>query len=285
MAFSDSHVHLNSYPQDKLESIFNQMKLKQVELVLNVGVTLKSFDEMTKMARDHEGVLLAVGIHPGRAMPLNTDVKKQLEELSLKPGIVAFGEIGVEYHGPDGSPTSKSKIDIQKEVFLYQLSLAKNMRLPVDIHYSMDAQDYIINIFRRDEYRSISGIAHGFQGTLKDLQAWLDIGFYISIGAESLGIWKTIKKAPPLSDEVIRAIPADRLLSETDSIFNGGMQQEIPLGGSTKMSQTFPKMQLEDRQPADVLKVVEKIGKMRGVSTAEIGNIMTQNLKHLLKIS
>ena len=69
MAFSDSHVHLNSYPQDKLESIFNQMKLKQVELVLNVGVTLKSFDEMTKMAQDHDGVLLAVGIHPGRAGP------------------------------------------------------------------------------------------------------------------------------------------------------------------------------------------------------------------------
>jgi TatD DNase family protein len=75
------------------------------------------------MAHSYKGVLLAVGIHPARAIPLTDEEKKQLEELTTKPGIAAFGEIGVEYHGPDGTPTPIPKIEMQKELFLYQLLL------------------------------------------------------------------------------------------------------------------------------------------------------------------
>lgn len=284
MAYSDSHVHLNSYPQNKLQSIFNEMEAKQVELVLNMGVTLENFEETAKIAKMHKGVLLAVGMHPARAIPLTTEVKKHIEEVSTKPGVVAFGEIGVEYHGPNGHPTPRPKIEIQKELFLYQISLARNAHLPVDIHYSMDAQDYIIDTLRSDKSHSLVGIAHGFQGTLKDLQSWLDIGFYISIGAESLGIWKTIKKAPPVSNEIMQAIPADRLLSETDSMFFGGTQYNLSATELDKMRQSF-EVKFGVRQPADVVKVVEKIAAMREVSTTEIGDITTHNLKRLLKIS
>jgi Tat protein secretion system quality control protein TatD with DNase activity len=128
----------------------------------------------------------------------------------------------------------------------------------------------------------VIGIAHAFQGTLNDLLAWLDIGCYISIGAESLGIWRTIKKAPPVSAEVIRAIPDDRLLIETDSMFHGEMLPASPPEESPKISQ-LPAGQIEYRQPADVLMVAEKIAVMRSVSPDDIGNLTTQNLKRLLK--
>ena len=219
MVYSDSHSHMHSYPTEKLESVLNEMKAKHVDLVLNVGMTLETSQETVNMAQKHSNLPAAVGIHPGMAVPLTEDVKKRLEELSSKPRVVAFGEIGIEYLGLDGRPIPISNIEIQKELFLYQVFLAKNAHLPVNIHYSMDAQDDIVAILRREK---CSGIAHAFQGTLKDLQAWLDIGFYISIGAESLGIRRTIKDAPPVSVKVVQAIPPGRLLTETDSMFRDG---------------------------------------------------------------
>jgi TatD DNase family protein len=149
MSYSDSHVHLDSYPPEKLKLVFDQMKAKQVELVLNVGSTLESSEKVVKMAHEYRNVRAAVGIHPGMAVPLTADIKKHLEELSIKSEVVAIGEIGIEYHGPDGRPKSNINIKMQEELFLYQLSLAGNAHLPVDIHYSMDAQEEILEILSR----------------------------------------------------------------------------------------------------------------------------------------
>lgn len=147
----------------------------------------------------------------------------------------------------------------------------------------MDAQDEIIEICRKYHNPALTGIAHGFQGTLKDLHAWLDLGFYISIGAESLNIWRSIKKAPPVSIEVMRAIPAERLLTETDCMFF----EEVPHGVLPGSPDKAPPAELEMvyKQPADVLRVAEKIAEMRGESPVEIGKTATQNLKRLLKVT
>lgn len=282
MVYSDSHSHLDSYPPENLESVFAQMNAKHVDLVLNVGTNLKTSENAIRIAHIHDNVFAAVGIHPGMAVSLSSDIKAKLEELTSKPKVVALGEIGIEYHGPGGRPLSN--MEIQKELFIYQLSIARNIHLPVNIHYSMDAQADIIEIIHHEKSPSVAGIAHAFQGTLQDLQAWLDIGFYISVGAESLGIWKTIKDAPPLTAEVVVAIPEDRLLTETDSMFWGGMPSSSSESSTNRTLQPSFQIEYGTRQPADVLKVTEKIAMMRGVSKEAIGNMATENLKRVLKL-
>lgn len=285
MIYSDSHCHLDSYPPEKLETVLNRMKEEQVEFVVSVSMTPETCEEAVDLARTYENVYAAVGIHPGLAKPLSSKEKRRLEELCDQPGVVALGEIGIEYSGPDGRPMSN--IEVQKEIFNYELSLAGNARLPIDIHYSMDAQEDIIKIIRQEKHSGLTGIAHAFQGSLTDLHEWLDIGFYISIGAESLGLRRSIKDAPPLTSEVVRAVPSDRLLTETDSMYRGngsGKQHAAPLEMANNRSKPPPEDHNVFLQPADVVKVAEKIGEMRDVPVWETGRTATENLKRILKI-
>ena len=164
------------------------MKAKHVDLVLNVGMTLETSQETVNMAQKYSNLPAAIGISPGMAVPLTMDVKKSLEELSSKPRVMAFGEIGIDTRGLTVVLFHIQYRDTKGAIFIPGVFGKK--RTPAgNIHYSMDAQDEIVAIVRREK---CSGIAHAFQGTLKALQAWLDIGFYISIGAESLGIRRAI---------------------------------------------------------------------------------------------
>lgn len=160
------------------------MKVKNVVLVLNVSISLETSEETIKLAQSHDNVMAAIGIHPEEAIPLTQDVKKHLDELSRRKRVAAFSEIGLEYGRP------KANKEMQKELLTYQLYLARNAHLSVDIQYSSNAHQDIIDIIKKEKGLGLSGIVHGFQGNLTELQDWLNLDFYISIGVFSLGIWK-----------------------------------------------------------------------------------------------
>jgi TatD DNase family protein len=284
MSYSDSHVHLDSFPPKDLEIVFSQMKAKNVSLVLNVSINLRTSEEAVKLAQQYPSVYAAIGIHPGEALALTPEIKKTLEELSGRPRVVAFGEIGLMYGRSTGTKEE------QQALFAYQLSLAKNTRKPVDIHYSYDSHKDIIAMIKKE--KGAAGIVHGFAGTVSDLNDWLDVGFYISLGKLSigmLGIMGGMHEMPTTSDEVIRAIPAEKLLTETDSMARmsvsrwktmGGPKAPLPTAGGPQ----GPPMKEEFNQPMDVINVAEKIAAVRGFPVEEIGTTATKNLKRLLKI-
>jgi TatD DNase family protein len=312
--YSDSHVHLDSYSAEALQKALAGMKEKNVSLVLNVSISLATCAEAIKLAHTYNSIYAAVGIHPGETIPLTADVKKKLEELSGQKRVVAFGEVGLMYERSTGTKEQ------QQQLLQYQLSLASNLHKPIDIHYSNDAHQDIIRMCK--EAKGSSGIVHGFSGTMDELKDWLGLGYYISIGKSVTGMAGMGGRSGEVSpaEVVIKAIPADRLITETDSMFMGANSRwnemgpksapaagaagggvpgggdrsgAAPGGGSPGGRQTGApagrqgglSMQEEFNQPADVVKVAEKIASIRGVSAEEIGNLATSNLKRVLKIA
>lgn len=279
MVYSDSHSHLDSYPQEDLDIVFAQMKEKNVALVLNVSINRLTSEESVKLARAYDNVFAAIGIHPGEAISPAQDVKTHLEELCKRDRVVAIGEVGLEYGRPGADRV------VQKELFTYQFTLAGRMNLPVDIHYSLDAHQDIMEIIRKEKRPDQTGIVHGFLGDMSVLRDWLELGFYISLGQPSLGLVNDpMARMLPVTDEVVRAIPRDKLLTETDSMARMSVTRWGKLGGPPPPPATDLPEEEEFRQPSDVVRVAEKVASIMGVSAVEIGDITTANFKRILKI-
>jgi TatD DNase family protein len=277
--FSDSHCHMDSYPPEDLERVLTGMKACQIATVLSVSIDIGTSEENIRVAQTTDSVLAAIGIHPGEAVSPTREIRKRLGELAGSTRVVAIGEIGLDFMNPSTNQ------DTQRELFKYQLSLAKDTNLPVVIHYSSDAHREIIDTLSNEKKNRLSGIAHGFQGTIEEMEDWLNLGFFISIGTTSLGLRNSTNSGKPLSDKVVQAIPLDSLLIETDSM--------APLSRSRWMLTHKPPFPIksskpeeeEFRQPLDVIKVAQKIASVKKLSADEIGNITGNNLRKLLQLS
>jgi TatD DNase family protein len=249
MSFSDSHCHLDRPSPEMLAVVLRQAKEKQVEIVVGMGTSLESSEETVRRAQSNRGMYAAVGIHPWNAIQPDVTVRNSLTALTKEEAVVAIGEIGLDYVR---NPETKQ---IQKELLRYELSLAREMGLPVNIH-CREAHRDMMDILRQEKGPGLIGVIHGFTGDLAMLNDWLDLGFYVSIGFRGF-----VTNEIPSLLTAIRHIPLDRLLTETDSA--GGQQ---PSG------------------PMDVVQVVDKLVSLRGTTAQEIADAATTNLKHLLRL-
>ena len=248
MSFSDSHCHMDSYTPERLLEVLEEARAKQVDIMLSVGMSLESSEEVIHLAQSHDRILAAVGIHPWNALPPNEDLRQRLAGLARSEGVVAVSEIGLDYaRNPDTR-------EVQKELLRYELSLALETGLPVNIH-CREAHEDMMDIIRNEIGTGLTGNVHGFSGDRAALKDWLDIGFYVSIGRSLLR--NEIESLP----EAVRDIPLDRLLTETDASGRGT--------GS----------------PADVITVVEKLASIRGETVDQIASAATANLRRLLSIN
>ncbi|MCX6013897.1 MAG: TatD family hydrolase [Chloroflexi bacterium] len=245
MPFSDSHCHLAGQNTDQLVEVLKQAKTKGVDIMVSMGMSLESSAENIHLAQSYQGVLAAVGIHPWNAVPLTAGVRKYLAELAGHEQVVAIGEIGLDYVR---SPQTR---DIQKELLIYELCLARERSLPVSIHCREAYQD-MMDILHQEV--GLKGAIHGFSGDQAELKDWIAMGFYISIGRRGF-----VTDETPSLQAAVRDIPSYSLLTETDGSGRSG-------------------------GPADVVSVVEKLAFLRGVTVVQIADITTANLKRFLKL-
>ncbi len=249
MSFSDSHCHLDRLTPEVLATVLEQATEKDVEVVVSMGTSLESSVETIRRAQSREGMFAAIGIHPWNATRPTEEVRNHLSALAKKNLVVAIGEIGLDYAR---RPETKQ---IQKELLRYELSLARETGLPVNIHCREAHQD-MMDILRRETSLGLKGIIHGFSGDLAMLKDWLDLGFYVSIGVRRFITEETLSLLA-----AVRDIPLDRLLTETD--YAGGQQSSGPI---------------------DVLLVVDKLASLRGTTAQDIANAATANLKHIVRL-
>jgi TatD DNase family protein len=257
--FIDSHAHIDGpeFDQDR-DEVLQRARSAGVSALLNVGTGdphSGAFERAVRLSEQHEDVYTAVGVHPHDARLYDEAVEERIQRLLEVPKIVAWGEIGLDFHY-DNSPR-----DVQMEVFRRQLRAARAAQLPVIVH-TREAEKETIEILNAEWSGSgFSGVMHCFSGSLRLAQQAIELGFLISFS----GI-VTFKKAHDLR-VVAREVQLDRLLIETDCPFLA----PIPFRGKRN-------------EPAYVIEVAKCLAELRTKSVEEIGTITTENFFRTFKL-
>jgi TatD DNase family protein len=205
--FFDSHAHLDSsaFDEDRAE-IIARAKDAGVNLIMNPSVDLESASKVFKLTKNYEAIYGAVGIHPHHADEVDDITLSLLEGLAKKEKIKAIGEIGLDYHY-DYSP----RVD-QKACFIEHLRMAGRLGMPVIIH-DREANDDVMRILKEEKSFETGVLLHCYSGSAEMARQYVKLGASISIAGPV-----TFKNARKLAD-VVKMVPLDRLLIETDSPF------------------------------------------------------------------
>ncbi|HVZ11038.1 MAG TPA: TatD family hydrolase [Candidatus Paceibacterota bacterium] len=212
MQIIDSHCHpqLAQYDADRDEMIARAFGAG-VGMIC-IGVDFETSRQGIELAQKHERMWAAVGLHPNDNLNEVFD-PTQYEALLKMPKVVGMGEIGLDYYR---TPDSNDQA-VQKKRFEEQLALGVRMNMPIVLH-SRDAAkgstgrvhaDMIAILKNNPPLRG--GIAHSFTGSIDEVRQYLDLGFYIGFN----GILTFARQY----DEMVKFIPLDRILLETDAPF------------------------------------------------------------------
>jgi TatD DNase family protein len=251
--FVDSHCHLDKLNYDELhdgiQDVLNKAKAANVEQLLSVGVTLDSFPAMMELIKPYPQIKASCGVHP---LDVESDFcLEQFKRYVADKRVVAVGETGLDYH------YQPETAELQKRRFEQQVEVAVDVNKPLIIHTRNARQD-TLDILRNGHAERCGGVIHCFTEDLPFAQAAIELGFYISIS----GI-VTFRQAKELK-EVVRQLPLERLLIETDSPYLA----PIPHRG-------------KENQPAYVVEVAAYIAQLKGVSLSEVAEKTTKNYHNL----
>lgn len=198
----DSHAHLNDDRYD-VDSVVSSMKADGLSKIVVVGFDMPSSRRAVELSKKYDDLYCAVGVHPDDCIGLSDEDIEELVSLCAEAKTVAFGEIGLDYH----HDTDK---DVQKEALIRQLKAVERTGLPAVFHLReayLD-MDKILN-----EYGSClkgGAVMHCFSGSKESARKYLDMGMYISFSG-AITFRNAVK-----CEEVIRTVPLDRMLIETD---------------------------------------------------------------------
>lgn len=209
----DTHAHLDvgAFDKDRAETVARALDAGVVNII-TVGTDLESSKKAIELSERYAGVYAAVGIHPQDAAVIEEADITELGEIAKHPRVVAIGETGLDYYR-DYSPRPA-----QIQALRWQLALSAESGLPVIIHCRQAEKDMLnlLHSFRAnygDTGKQYQGVIHCFSGDISTAREYLDMGFYISLGAY-IGYPSSAR-----THDVLRSIPGDRLLVETDCPF------------------------------------------------------------------
>lgn len=245
----DAHCHLQEF-EDPGEVISG------LEAVICCGAGVESSERAVEIAQKYKSVYATVGIHPeenskSKILSSKQILKSKLLNLLKLPKVVAVGECGLDFL-PETREEEKST---QRELFKFNVDLAKEAELPLVVH----CRNAFTDVFEIVDYEKVQ--MHCFTGNIEQMHKCVKRGWYISFG----GI-VTFKSSHALR-EVAKAVPEDRLLVETDSPY---LAPE-PVRGSRN-------------EPKNVKIVAAKIAEVRGASINQIEMVTSGNARQFFGI-
>ncbi len=249
----DTHSHLDDprYDDDR-EAVLERARANGVARMITIGCDLATSRAAVSLADRYPFVYAAVGVHPHEVKAIGDGWYDELRRLAQHPKVVAYGEIGLDYHYNHSSPKE------QRDRFREQVCVARELKRPVVIH-TREADDDTVAILREERAFEIGGMFHCFSGGIRLAKAALDLGFLLSFS----GII-TFPKAEALR-EVVKMAPLDRILVETDCPY----LTPVPHRGKRN-------------EPAHVRLVAEQVGHVRGMGVGDIEAVTTENAVRLL---
>lgn len=250
----DSHCHLDydAFAED-FAAILSRAADNNVKLLQTISTKVTDFPKLKKIIEAYPQIYASIGIHPHEVDAHPEVSVEELFNYTQHAKVIGIGETGLDLY------YQHSDIAKQKEYFLRHIEVAHLSGLPLIIH-TRNADPLTIEILTAAKKRfNYTGLIHCFSSEdLSFAQSCLDLGLYISIS----GI-VTFKKAIALQ-EVVKAIPLNRLLVETDAPY---LAPE-PFRG-------------QRNEPAYVKKVAEMVAQLKQVAYAEVESTTTENFLQL----
>jgi TatD DNase family protein len=258
MELIDSHAHID-FPQfdEDRATMLERARAAGITTLLAVGTGPgpEKLDAALPYAEEHDWIYTSVGIHPHEAKQATTEHLSKLAELARHRKVIAWGEIGLDYHY-EFSPR-----ETQEHVFRDQLLLASEAKLPVIIHCREAWPDCLAILEKEWRRTGLGGIFHCFSGTFEEARRGLEMGFYISFAGNV-----TYPKAQDLRD-VAKALPLDRMLIETDSPY---------LAPQAKRGKR--------NEPAYVAEVARTLASVRDLRVEEVAAATAENFRRLFSL-
>jgi TatD DNase family protein len=249
----DSHCHLD-FPDfaGQVDAVVERAQAAGVGVCVSIGTELKRFPGVKAVAEKFPNVWCSVGVHPHESEKELLDGEAALVSEAAHPKVVGIGETGLDYFY-EHSPRVP-----QQANFRFHIAAARKTGLPLIVH-TRDADDDTIEILRDEMGKCVfTGLIHCFTGTQALADAALELGLYISVSGIA-----TFKNSAALRD-VIKTVPLERLLVETDAPFLA----PVPNRGKTN-------------EPAFVVHTAKMLAEMKGVTSDELAAATTENFFRL----
>lgn len=246
----DSHAHLNDKvflgKQDERMKLASEQGISHI---INIGWNYESSVDCKLLSEQYAGSTFTAGVHPSHCESVDNGLIDQLFALLKHEKAVAVGEIGLDYHyGKDNKQT-------QKQAFDAQIQLAHKAGLPFVVH-SREASQDMTDILKSNRQNLSHGfLMHCYSESLEQAKIYLDMGAYFAFGGAIT--FKNAKK-----EDIIRYIPKDRLMCETDCPY----MAPVPLRGSIN-------------HPANVSLVYKKMEEILGVCHEGFVSLVRENVK------
>ena len=263
--YIDSHAHLEGEQFDTdREAMILRARDAGVQAILAIGngTDPASLRCALPFAEQYPWIFASAGVHPHEAKVASQDAFDELKRLAEHPKVIALGEMGLDSH------YNHSPKDIQREVFVRQMQIAVEVKLPIIIHCrpsqaDNSAWDEAFELIESEFAKTkLGGIIHCFTGEPEHAHRAVGLGFMVSFsGAITF----------PKADNIRRAaaeIPLESILVETDSPFLA----PVPNRGKRN-------------EPAFVVKVAEKVAEVRGLPVDKVAQATTRNFFRLFPLT
>jgi TatD DNase family protein len=254
--FADSHTHLADAAFDvDREVVIQEAREAGARTLVCIGESPEAADRARDLARSHPGFIWhTCGRHPHDASKFDSTVDPQSIREHVASGAVAIGECGLDYHY-DNSPR-----EVQRRVFDAQLELAQELGRPVVVH-TREAVDDTVAAVRAAGAAGITGVLHCFGGPHRLADAAIEAGWHVSFsGMVTFRKWT--------DDDLIRAVPDDRLLVESDAPYLA----PVPFRGKRN-------------EPARVVLTVYRVAMALGIEPVELGLRTVDNTIRLFRLA
>ena len=247
--YLDIHAHFAEEGYD-IPAEWERIAAAGVKKVVLAGDTAAHSLMQRDLAARYEGLYFAAGVHPSEAERLPADALEEIGALCAHEKCVAVGEIGLDYHWEEPPK------EVQRETFVKQILLAERAGLPLVIHSRDCAADMLALLTELREHLKNGFLMHCYSHGAEMLPAFAELGAYFSFGG--VACFRNAKKVW----ESVRACPAERILSETDSPYLS------PFRG-------------EKNSPANIPVIVRRLAELRGEREEELMNLIGKNAQTL----
>ena len=247
----DSHCHLTDRRLgEQLEGVLSRALADGVTQMITIGTDLDDASRAIALCAAHPRIRCAIGVHPNHAHEVDRSRLPLLRDLQKSAAVVALGEMGLDYFHEFADRT------IQHEVFDFQLALAAELNRPVVIHSRLAIDDTLAHL---RNFPEVPGVFHCFTGSSDEARRILAAGYHMGFTGPI-----TYKKSDDLR-EIVRLVPPDRLLVETDAPY---LCPE-------------PVRKQKINEPAFVMHVARVVAQVKGWTLEQTDEFTTANVRRL----